>query len=855
METVFLKLVNLSLTASWLVLAVIALRLVFRKAPRWIFCLLWGLVALRLVCPVSVESRWSLIPSAEPLPRNMIYTEAPAIQSGVNAVDRLVNPVLADALVPTPGESVNPTQVWSFFLARIWAAGAAAMLIYAFVSYLLLRHRVATATLLRGNIRQSERVDSPFVLGVFRPVIYLPYNLADADREYAIAHEQAHIRRKDHWWKPAGFALLAVYWFNPLFWAAYVLLCRDIEAACDEKVIRSMEAEGRRAYSAALLHCSVRRRAVTACPLAFGETGVKGRIKNVMNYKKPAFWVVVLALAAAGIAAVCLLTVPERDTFELRIDVPAGSQKTYVYADEEISPTRSRIAVTSGENLGDTEVVLEPVEAAQGNGYAPVYLTPGMSAELEAEPGGWYRLGVNVQNPTGEDKVVTLKVRHVEVRIASQNTALAASEWFDYLGSYPDVETAITTELPEFPGMTFRYDGGEIIAERENEVPLLLAKGMPIWNAYFCDINGDGAPELCTTVSFGSGIIDNHIVCMDIKNGPDYTLWARGAYDYTLRLNENGQLWADQRAYNSDTLISTGPLTFTDGVLRIGGGQGAVSLTPGMTYVSSRCLYMNPFSSYGTFSDSGYRYGIRESSFDIVPLPGRGAASLAGESIPVSQWGWQKFPYTEEEWSGFFVPGNNISPIPEIFSLYGEILYQPLDAQRFLLLADGDLLLVEMKENAEMGKYVWSVYSLIDETSMGVVQWSYTPSYGSGTTFSFVFDLDYKELTASCTQGILRNPASRQTGSSLTFEKGDLLEWGTGTKNGEAPAADTAIYFTCTLENGHSYDGTLYISAAKDEEDGSMLCKATLVGAGLYLSEDTMDAIGVIRPLETDAAE
>lgn len=313
MESLFLKLVNLSMIASWLVLAVLLIRLVFHKAPKWVRCFLWGLVALRLICPISIESVFSLIPSAEPLPQDIFYTEAPEVHSGIGVIDHIVNPVLSSTLSPEPGASANPAQIWVFVLARIWAAGVAAMLLYELISYLLLKRRVATATLLRENIKQSESINSPFVLGLFRPVIYLPYSVAEEELTYVIAHEKAHIRRKDHWWKPVGFILLAVYWFNPLLWAAYVLLCRDIEAACDEKVIREMETEERRAYSAALLHCSVRHRVIAACPLAFGEVGVKARIKDVMNYKKPALGIVLPAVAATIVVAVCLLTVPKRD--------------------------------------------------------------------------------------------------------------------------------------------------------------------------------------------------------------------------------------------------------------------------------------------------------------------------------------------------------------------------------------------------------------------------------------------------------------------------------------------------------------------------------------------------------------
>ena len=314
MEELFLTVVNLSLTAGWLVLAVLALRLLLRKAPRWSFCLLWGLVALRLMFPFSLESSFSLIPSAQPLPREILHTATPQIQSGIPAVNSAVNPILQEALAPAAGASVNPTQVWSFLLSRIWLAGIAGLLLYALVSTLLLKRRLATATLLEDNIRQSEQVGSPFVLGLFRPVIYLPYHIPEQDLTYVLTHERTHIRRLDHWWKLLGYVLLSIYWFNPLMWVAYVLFCRDLEGACDEKAIRTLDQQARKGYSTALLNCSIHRRPAAPCPLAFGEAGVKSRVKAVMHYRKPAFWIVVIALIACAIAALCFLTSPKAPT-------------------------------------------------------------------------------------------------------------------------------------------------------------------------------------------------------------------------------------------------------------------------------------------------------------------------------------------------------------------------------------------------------------------------------------------------------------------------------------------------------------------------------------------------------------
>lgn len=312
MESIFLRIVNLSITAGWLVLAVLLVRWIFRGMPKWAACILWGLVALRLMCPISIESALSLVPSSEPIPQEFLVTATPQIHTGVSVINNAVNPILSSSMTPDPVASVNPAQVLSSILSWIWLGGMILMLLYALISWLLLRRRVATATLLQKNIKQSEQVDSPFVLGFFKPVIYLPYQISIADMAYVIAHEKAHIRRKDHWWKPVGFLLLSVYWFHPALWAAYALLCRDIEAACDEKVVHEMGPNERRAYSTALLHCSIRRRRIAACPLAFGEVSVKERVKSVMNYKKPAFWIVALAIATCIVLAVCFLTIPEQ---------------------------------------------------------------------------------------------------------------------------------------------------------------------------------------------------------------------------------------------------------------------------------------------------------------------------------------------------------------------------------------------------------------------------------------------------------------------------------------------------------------------------------------------------------------
>ncbi len=312
MSEFFLKVVNMSISAGWIVLAVLVLRLLLKRAPKWISVLLWGIVAIRLICPFSLESVLSLIPSAETVSPEIMLDPTPSINSGVPVINSVVNPIIYSAFEPDPATSANPLQLWIPTFAVLWIAGIAGMLLYAVISYARLRRKIGTAVLLCENIYQSENVPSPFVLGIIRPRIYLPFGIDGQKAVCVIAHEKAHIKRCDHLWKPLGFTLLALHWFNPLMWLGYVLLCRDIELACDEKVIKSLGTDEKADYSEALLACSVSRRLVTACPLAFGEVGVKSRIRSVLNYKKPTFWVIVLAIAVSIAAAVCFLTSPKK---------------------------------------------------------------------------------------------------------------------------------------------------------------------------------------------------------------------------------------------------------------------------------------------------------------------------------------------------------------------------------------------------------------------------------------------------------------------------------------------------------------------------------------------------------------
>lgn len=475
MNALFLNVVNRSIQAGWLILAVIVLRWLLNKAPRWSMVLLWGMVALRLICPGFVESPLSLLPSARTIPETFMTQAVPSVQTGIPAVNRVVNPVLEGTLSPSVGDSANPAQIVVFVLRTVWIIGMAAMMLYAIFCDWRLRRKVNTAFCCKDNIFCSEKIDVPFVLGLIKPKIYLPYSVTGQNLDYVLAHEQAHICRKDHWWKPMGFLLLTIYWFNPLMWIAYGLLCRDIELACDEKVIRHYGPEQKADYAQALLDCSVAGRSLAACPLAFGEVGIKERVRSVLHYKKPGIWMILVAGAVCALAAVCFLTNPP--------------------------------AVVPGEMAGTSGVI----------------------------------------------------------------------QWFDYLDDPSAMQGELTIQLPEYPGVTFQYTKEQIIASKRFEESQLsgntiLVAGWPIWNGYFCDMTGDGLPDLCATYSFGFGMIDNRIVIVDYANGASYELSDRGNYDFTLRQNEeDGSLYVDQSIYNTSELVRSGQLIFADGTIQVTG--------------------------------------------------------------------------------------------------------------------------------------------------------------------------------------------------------------------------------------------------------------------------------------------
>lgn len=361
----FSNTLNASIAASWLIIAIMALRFLLKRAPKWTHVALWGLVAVRLLVPFSIESAFSIIPSAEIIPQEILRYEGTQRQEAAH-LDVVSNPLYSNGLTIELEQTIDRVQVHMVYMTLIWFAGIAVLFLYTGITYWQLRRRVDITVWYRDNILQCENISSPFVLGIINPKIYLPLGLDEQDVEHIIAHEQAHIRRKDHWWKLLGFLLLIFHWFNPLMWLAFALLCRDIELACDEKVIKALNNERRADYAQVLVACSVSHRATAACPLAFGEVGVKERVKNIINYKKPTFWIILLTLIAFVAVVICFMTNPMEPT----IGYILSNDNYTVLSQEQVDLTLTiskaalpdDIYTSAGHEFGKEEVIVYQTE-------------------------------------------------------------------------------------------------------------------------------------------------------------------------------------------------------------------------------------------------------------------------------------------------------------------------------------------------------------------------------------------------------------------------------------------------------------------------------------------------------------
>lgn len=459
MYTVFIRLLNMGLAAGVIALVNVLLRPILRKLPAEYRCILWALVALRLLCPFGISSSlsvWNLLPAETDSAGQIEYfrygggSEKPELLFDVPG---LVNDSTSPDSV-TFGAHTSDLYLPS--VMGIWLFGTAVLLGGALLSYLRLRREVSAAVLRKDNIYICDEISFPFVLGIVRPRIYLPSGMAEETERNVIAHETEHLKRHDHIWKPLGYVLLSVYWFNPILWLAYILFCRDIESACDENVIAKMDRDGIASYSEALLACAVGRRIVSACPVAFGETDVKGRVKNILRYRKPAFWVICAAAVLCVVLAVCFLTGPRFQPYSFvsdgefcTIEVIGGSEllvsrlpvdmengyRFLVLGGEELLPCdRSEVYTAGGdflqahftaERAGTGTILLEYMDTSGGERV--LYL----SFEITQRHGGLQIETVSV-TPEEDMDAPPISIMHgtiVEIRNGSMLVTPVEGSW------------------------------------------------------------------------------------------------------------------------------------------------------------------------------------------------------------------------------------------------------------------------------------------------------------------------------------------------------------------------------------------------------------------------------------------
>lgn len=548
MSQFFLKIFNMSISASWIILIVLVLRLLLKKAPKWINVLLWGIVAIRLICPFTIESVMSLMPSAETINPQTI-TRTPTINTGIPSINNTLNPIIQEStIVVSQEESINILQLLISVFSKVWIAGIVLMLTYSVMSYIRIKRKIGTAVLLQDNIYQSETVVSPFVLGLIKPKIYLPFNISEQDILSVICHEQAHIQRKDYLWKPLGFLLLTLHWFNPLVWLGYILLCRDIELACDERAIKKMTTEQRADYSQALLACSVNRRMIAACPIAFGEVNVKNRIINVINYKKPTFWIIVVAIIASIVVAACFLTNPVNSK-----DSTDNNTTT-----DENTTTNNKINNEIETDTDTSTSISINVLKDKFPTYFDLDTTKGLTVYVWQMTANSYSCGLLPNSDIGHTELELLNLHFNAASIDEMRSIV--TYYYPY-----NAEKYVTVCPIIMPISSYAYNIDDYYTQKINELfwGKEIVYQMPTYECIFdtvsFDIDGDGIKEDCS-LGYGptSGIDTFTFSAYENGELEYFNVFAScGISDIHIETNENGQVQLCGTKYTLDTEPST----------------------------------------------------------------------------------------------------------------------------------------------------------------------------------------------------------------------------------------------------------------------------------------------------------
>ncbi len=866
MDAVFLKVLNMSITASYVIAAVLIIRLLIRKAPKRYSYLLWSAAGFRLCCPISFQSIFSLFSLSpfdmtraqsagaamlEYVPQSIAQAPQPQITAGIPAANSAIAEILPAA---APAASVNPMQIWIAVGTALWCAGILAFLIYGVVSFLKLRRRMASAVLLEGNVYQSEHVRSPFILGLFRPKIYIPFGLDERTRRYVLAHERHHIRRFDHVIKPFAFLLLAVHWFNPLCYLAFYLMGKDMEMSCDERVLAG-ESNIRKSYSVSLLSFAANRRFPSPSPLAFGETSVKSRIKNVLNWKRPKVWVTLLvaALCVAAVAACAANPAQPKEqaqpfghTYRVESLVYDSLVYSFSYTPQTAPLYRIdridagwQLSVLENQETGDWLRAGSFDETALTEGsFDRYFLDSGwqekdLSAALRRENQKAWQLDV----PDSENAVFyyLLQQNNGDVYLSygyrgtEGGTDSSSIRWLFRLARADEISCIVGTAGREmfckpqwYAKERFGFDNASMpaIAAYEEGTLTFLSDRSPdtltVNEDYFAYPNGDEAVREEHTYELQKNADGGYM--LDVRRRND----ARDEYA-VYRIETGSGCYALKVLF---PLQDTETLTDID--------ETAVA------YVTSECLYMNPLSSFAAINgDNGCRYLLGDNSFYILD---RSSGSVQAVSSLLSPQ-WQEFPYTKEGWLSLFAPRlSSESAVSSLnFTAPAEIPYRYLDEHRFLLNVKNQLWLVETRENAQMGRFIWSVYTLVPEANGSAVQWQFRPQLSSVyPAFPLYFNLPCAEVSAACTAGTLLCLDTDQRGASITVPTGSVLYWSPFIADDSLQTEESAQITFSAVFNGESTarQGTVYIARDADTSgNAAAVYNASLAGSGLIMKQ------------------
>ena len=879
MAEVFQKALNMGIAASWLILAVVVLRFVLKKAPKRFRLMLWAIVGLRLVLPWSFKSALSLIPSAETLPQGIMLERTPELNTGITALNNAINPGFTQAFMPETGSSANPLQVLLPIASLIWLAGAAAMLIWALASWLRLRSRMRTAVRLEGNVYESEMAGGPFVLGLFRPRIYLPFGLGEADRGHVLAHEREHIRRGDQVVKLLGFLLLCLHWFNPLVWLAYALLCRDIELACDEHVVRNMGSGERADYSQTLLELSRPKRFVSVCPLAFGEAPVKSRVKSVLNYKKPAFWLVLLAVAVCVGAAVCFLTDPKTAAEDTGED-ESGRVAITAELDENFPEQVLYYAVNCTVKQVEMMIWLK-VERAEITDLACYAETEGPDGVtlLLFKLGARYKLaepesvmpvgGMLIEDgwltrlDDGGDRYMLLAREGEDWLYIGLVTEQTLSEYgTDYnaavLGEYARY---LTQQSSGAPGPV--YEAAQSLAQEkaaqlsdlgvsETEIITLeLCAETPCPDGGTLYLYGvaaryksEGIGEKMPaggTVTCGGSAVNIYV------DGDWFTLLYHGLpTDYLLMLCKDG-VWEWLGTADRDTVMGGDgyggnyPAAVTGEYARIKAAQTPViRLADGLDALPEQLI---------GFACGGVDMLAKTSGFDITEIEINGLELVTELEAP--EGGTLCLYRVGARYK--LADGDNDMPAGGMVIENGWVTRLDSGGDRYmLLLRDGEVwsyigILSELTVTELGGDYDAAALDLYERIFAGGVNWTSNLAVSSlyGIQFMFDFDFDWTHIEASCNAGWLQDSRVNYNGQSLSLEPGLELRWMPDTDT-----ASTTIYFTVYNGDEAQYSGSISITRIAQPSLIENTYRAILNCPGLTMIAKGSNMGALISPAE-----